>query len=61
MFLFYCGQNVPQFDENSSFSYLEKQMEFGPRVPGSTGHRQCRDWLVSELEKYSSRVVKQDF
>jgi Peptidase family M28 len=61
MFLFYCGQNVPQFDEHSSFSYLEKQMEFGPRVPGSRGHLQCRDWLVSELEKYSSRVVKQDF
>jgi len=61
MLLFYCGPNVPEFDETKSFSLLEKQLDFGPRNPGSRGHMDCRNWLVTELEKYSERVVKQNF
>jgi len=59
--LFYCGQTVPQFDGESSFKYLEKQVSFGPRNPMSSGHEECKNWLVSELGKFSERVVKQDF
>ncbi len=59
--LFYCGQSVPQFDGEASFAYLEKQVSFGPRNPMSKGHEECGKWLVSELQKYAGRVVKQNF
>ncbi len=59
--LFYCGQTVPQFDGDNSFEYIKKQVAFGPRNPMSSGHEECKDWLVDELEKFAGRVVKQDF
>ncbi len=59
--LFYCGQSAPQFDGDSSFAYLEKQVAFGPRNPMSKGHDACRQWLVEELTKYAERVVEQPF
>lgn len=61
LFMMGCQQNVPQFDENNSFSYLKKQVSFGPRNPGSDGHANCLQWLVEELEKSSERVIRQNF
>jgi glutaminyl-peptide cyclotransferase len=59
--LFYCGQTTPQFDGDSSFAYIEKQVSFGPRNPMSNGHKECKNWLIGELGKYAGRVVQQDF
>ncbi|KAA3608814.1 MAG: M28 family peptidase [Calditrichaeota bacterium] len=59
--LFYCGQTVPEFSGENSFAYLEKQVSFGPRNPMSTGHEECKNWLVSELKKFAGRVVEQPF
>ena len=55
------GQTVPHFDEQKSFSYLEKQCEFGPRNPGSAGHKKCLTFLTAELRKYADRVTHQSF
>lgn len=51
----------PAFDGKRAFADLEKQVSFGPRVPGTQAHLQCRDWLMSELEKYADRVELQTF
>ncbi|MGQ9488894.1 MAG: M28 family peptidase [Armatimonadota bacterium] len=51
----------PAFDGRRAFADLEKQVSFGPRVPGRQAHLQCRDWLMSELEKYADRVDLQTF
>jgi hypothetical protein len=29
---------VPAFDSDSAFAYVKKQVDFGPRNPGSAGH-----------------------
>jgi len=55
------GQTVPSFDEQKAFSYLEKQCEFGPRNPGSAGHKKCLAFLTAELRKYADRVSHQSF
>ncbi len=52
---------VPRFDANSAYGFIEKQLSFGPRVPGSEGHRNCKDWLVETLESFGAEVIKQDF
>jgi glutaminyl-peptide cyclotransferase len=61
-----CASSVvqaerPAFDAQRAFADLQKQVSFGPRVPGTKGHLQCRDWLMAELEKYADRVELQTF
>jgi len=51
----------PEFDPNSSFEYLKKQCDFGPRPPGSPAHKKTRDYLISELKKYARGVTAQNF
>jgi Zn-dependent M28 family amino/carboxypeptidase len=40
---------------------LRKQVAFGPRVPGTKSHDECRDWLKAELTKTCDTVFLQPF
>ncbi len=40
---------VPHFSGVKAFQYLEKQCEFGPRNPGSTGHNEFANYLENFL------------
>ncbi len=55
------GKEVPEFDQDRSFDYLLAQCAFGPRNPGSEGHKKCLDYLESELRKYADKVSLQQF
>jgi len=56
------AQNTtPKFDSQDAFSILQKQCDFGPRPVGTKAHDQTRDYLVSELQKYSDKVESQNF
>jgi len=50
-----------QFDENLAFSYIEKQVAFGPRNPSTKGHEACAQWILSELKNYTDTAYFQDF
>ncbi len=52
---------VPGFKVDSAYAFIEQQIAFGPRVPGSEGHRQCRDWLIAKFKQYNAEVIAQDF
>jgi glutaminyl-peptide cyclotransferase len=41
--------------------YLEQQISFGPRNPGSVGHVQVREFLHAELLNYADLVEVQEF
>lgn len=47
------------FDADSAYNYLAKQVNFGPRVPNTDSHIATGDWLVSELRKYGLKVIEQ--
>ena len=49
------------FNAKHAFAYLEKQCEFGPRVPGTAVHQETGKYLFAELEKYADEVVFQPF
>lgn len=49
----------PAFNADSSFYYLKKQVDFGPRVPNTTAHEKCGDWLVSQLQRRGAIVKEQ--
>jgi len=50
---------VPIFDGNAAYNYVKKQVEFGPRVPNSAGHKKCGDFLVNEFAKVGLSVIEQ--
>jgi Zn-dependent M28 family amino/carboxypeptidase len=43
---------IPEIKSDSMYYYIQKQLSFGPRVPGTLGHRQCGDFLVKELKSF---------
>jgi hypothetical protein len=51
----------PAFNEDSAYAFVQKQVDFGPRVPNSKQHRQCGDYLVATLKKYGLQVTEQPF
>lgn len=53
--------NIPGFDSTRAFTYLEKQVAFGPRVPGTEAHEKTRDWLAQQLRAHTSHVALQHF
>ncbi len=52
---------VPTFDAESAFEFVKKQVEFGPRVPGSAAHKKCGDYLAGEFRRFGLTVVEQKF
>ena len=50
---------VPIFDADSAFSFVERQVAFGFRVPGTVTHRKCGDYLVAKLRSYGAEVIEQ--
>lgn len=52
---------VPKFERDSAYNYIDKQVAFGPRVPNSQAHTDCKNWLVSKLKSFGAEVIEQDF
>ncbi len=52
---------VPTFNADSAYTYVEQQLAFGYRVPGTDDHKACGQWLMDKLESYGGKVYKQDF
>jgi glutaminyl-peptide cyclotransferase len=40
-----------QFDGSKAFQNIEYQMELGPRIPGSKGHKDFLVWIIDSLSK----------
>lgn len=53
--------NVPDFNADSSYVFVQKQVGFGPRVPNTEAHRKTASFLKEKLEEYGARVTVQQF
>jgi len=49
----------PSFNEDSAYSYIEKQVSFGPRVISSRAWLNCSNWLEKKLKNYTPHVIIQ--
>jgi glutaminyl-peptide cyclotransferase len=49
------------FDGRSAFELLERQVAFGPRVPGTAGHQAQLEWMREYLEARADTVLEQPF
>ncbi len=58
-----CQDEVPlppkEFDGQAAFGYLKAQVELGPRVPGTEGHRRQAEWLERMLRERGDTVIVQ--
>lgn len=53
--------DVPNFNSDSAYNYVAKQVEFGPRVPNTKEHNECATYLVAKLKEFGAEVIEQDF
>ena len=49
----------PDFDADSAYKFIDKQVSFGPRVPNTAQHVACGDYLVAELKRFDADVQEQ--
>jgi len=54
-------QGPAAFDAASAYAFVKKQVEFGPRVPGTPAHAACAAWLAKTLRQWTLDVVVQEF
>jgi hypothetical protein len=47
------------FDGEQAMAYARAQLEFGPRVPGTAGHRRTGDWIVAQMRQRADTVIEQ--
>lgn len=47
------------FNADTAYAFVERQVAFGPRVPGSTAQLQCAAWLHGRLQQYCDTVYRQ--
>ncbi len=51
--------HVPEFQGEAARQYVARQLEFGPRIPGTAGHAAMARWLETELQARADEVVVQ--
>jgi len=50
---------VPIFNADSAFQFIQNQVDFGPRVPNTPEHLACAEYLANELRRFGAQVIKQ--
>lgn len=56
------GAQTPKpgpFDGTTALEYVKTQLDFGPRIPGSDGHRKAGDWIVQMMRERADTVIEQ--
>ena len=48
-----------KFDGESALRYAKAQLDFGPRIPGTTGAQRAGDWIVNEMKQRADTVIVQ--
>jgi hypothetical protein len=51
--------NVPNFNSDSAFHYIEQQLSFGFRIPGTIGQKKCANWMEQKLKSFCDTVYRQ--
>lgn len=51
---------APEFNADSAYTYINRQIDFGPRVPNTEAHKACGNYLVSELKRFGAQIFEQE-
>lgn len=50
----------PNFPTQQAYQWIQKQVDFGPRVPGTQEHKDCADWIYGNLANYVDEIIMQN-
>jgi len=53
--------NQPRFDGSAAYALIERQVDFGPRVPGTAGHGAMAEWVETYLSERADTLIVQRF
>ena len=51
--------NRSPFDGEGAYALTSQQCDFGPRVPGTSAHSKCAEWLIATLKASCDTVMVQ--
>jgi glutaminyl-peptide cyclotransferase len=51
---------APDFSADSAYRFIEQQLAFGPRIPGTPAHAACATWMAAQFTRYGAQVTVQD-
>jgi len=51
--------NISNFSADSAYAFVQKQVDFGPRVPGTPQHKACAEWLEATLKRFAPETFTQ--
>ncbi|MCC6384986.1 MAG: M28 family peptidase [Bacteroidia bacterium] len=51
--------DLPQVNADSAFEFVRKQVDFGPRVPGTAAHAACASWIEGKMQSYQLETMIQ--
>lgn len=52
---------IPAFNADSAYSYIEKQLSFGFRVPNTAAHEKCANYLIQFFKQYADTLYVQKY
>ncbi len=55
------AKSVSDFDGERAFEHVRKQVEFGPRPPGSPELEKTRGYMIDQLKSYGLKVTTDEF
>ncbi len=54
------SEKTVEFNADSAYNYIARQVAMGPRVPGSEGHARCHGWITEQLSAMGATVELHD-
>ena len=57
----YTQVAIPAFNADSAYSYVEAQLSFGNRTPGSKAWEKCAEYLAMQMGRWCDTVMVQPF
>ncbi|OEK02554.1 hypothetical protein BFP97_13930 [Roseivirga sp. 4D4] len=52
---------APSVNADSVYGFVQKQVDFGPRVPNTQAHKAASKWFKEKFESYGASVIMQNF
>ncbi|MEM7102155.1 MAG: M28 family peptidase [Bacteroidota bacterium] len=52
--------DIPTFDANNAYNFIETQLAFGPRVPNTPAQDSCAAWMAEKFREFGARVIVQE-
>lgn len=52
---------VPVFNGQNAYQFVDSQVNFGPRVPNTDAHAKTEEYIIKQLESFGAKVQTQNF